>query len=408
MSADTLPIENFVTHLECSQSGKHYRRNTQLNLSDIGKPLLVRYDLKAIKAAVSPAILNQRPQDLWRYQELLPLTQTPISLGESVTPLLSCQYLTRALDLGEVLIKDEGRLPTGSFKARGIAMAVNLAKSLGVQRMAIPTNGNAGAALAAYCAAAHIEAICFCPDDTPQVNLQEMAYFGAKTFRVKGLINDCGKLVKQGADQGLWFDTATLKEPYRIEGKKTMGLELAEQLNWILPDAIFYPTGGGTGLIGMWKAFAELEALGWIDSRRPKMIAVQAVTCAPIVKAFHTGADHAELWPDAQTVASGIRVPVAIGDFLILKALRESRGTAIAVTDEEILESQKILAKQTGILLCPEGAATAAALIKARQNGTITAGAKVVLFNCASGLKYPMPGLVQTFEPDQDIVTVLD
>ena len=408
MSADTLPIENFVTHLECSQSGKHYRRNTQLNLSDIGKPLLVRYDLKAIKAAVSPAILNQRPQDLWRYQELLPLTQTPISLGESVTPLLSCQYLTHALDLGEVLIKDEGRLPTGSFKARGIAMAVNLAKSLGVQRMAIPTNGNAGAALAAYCAAAHIEAICFCPDDTPQVNLQEMAYFGAKTFRVKGLINDCGKLVKQGADQGLWFDTATLKEPYRIEGKKTMGLELAEQLNWILPDAIFYPTGGGTGLIGMWKAFAELEALGWIDSRRPKMIAVQAVTCAPIVKAFHTGADHAELWPAAQTVASGIRVPVAIGDFLILKALRESRGTAIAVTDEEILESQKILAKQTGILLCPEGAATAAALIKARQNGTITAGAKVVLFNCASGLKYPMPGLVQTFEPGQDIVTVLD
>ena len=408
MSADTLPIENFVTHLECSQSGKHYRRNTQLNLSDIGKPLLVRYDLKAIKAAVSPAILNQRPQDLWRYQELLPLTQTPISLGESVTPLLSCQYLTHALDLGEVLIKDEGRLPTGSFKARGIAMAVNLAKSLGVQRMAIPTNGNAGAALAAYCAAAHIEAICFCPDDTPQVNLQEMAYFGAKTFRVKGLINDCGKLVKQGADQGLWFDTATLKEPYRIEGKKTMGLELAEQLNWILPDAIFYPTGGGTGLIGLWKAFAELEALGWIDSRRPKMIAVQAVTCAPIVKAFHTRADHAELWPDAQTVASGIRVPVAIGDFLILKALRESRGTAIAVTDEEILESQKILAKQTGILLCPEGAATAAALIKARQNGTITAGAKVVLFNCASGLKYPMPGLVQTFEPGQDIATVLD
>jgi len=239
LSTHTLPIENFVTHLECSQTGKHYRRNTQLNLSDVGKPLLVRYDLKAIKAAVSPATLNQRPQDLWRYQELLPLTQAPISLGESVTPLLSCQYLARALDLGEVLIKDEGRLPTGSFKARGIAMAVNLAKSLGVQRMAIPTNGNAGAALAAYCAAAQIEAICFCPDDTPQVNLQEMAYYGAKTFRVKGLINDCGKLVKQGADQGLWFDTATLKEPYRIEGKKTMGLELAEQLNWILPDAIF-------------------------------------------------------------------------------------------------------------------------------------------------------------------------
>ena len=408
MSTHILPIENFVTHLECSQTGKHYRRNTQLNLSDVGKPLLVRYDLKAIKAAVSPATLNQRPQDLWRYQELLPLTQAPISLGESITPLLSCQYLARALDLGEVLIKDEGRLPTGSFKARGIAMAVNLAKSLGVQRMAIPTNGNAGAALAAYCAAAQIEAICFCPDDTPQVNLQEMAYYGAKTFRVKGLINDCGKLVKQGADQGLWFDTATLKEPYRIEGKKTMGLELAEQLNWILPDAIFYPTGGGTGLIGMWKAFAELEALGWIDCRRPKMIAVQADTCAPIVKAFHTGADHAELWPEEQTIASGIRVPIAIGDFLILKALRESRGSAIAVTDEEILESQKNLAKQTGILLCPEGAATAAALIKARQNGTITIDAKVVLFNCASGLKYPMPGLVQTFEPGQDIATVLD
>lgn len=408
MFTNTPPIENFVTHLECSQTGKHYQRNTQLNLSDVGKPLLVRYDLPAIKAALSPAMLRQRPDDLWRYQELLPLTQAPISLGESITPLLACQYLAHALDLGEVLIKDEGRLPTGSFKARGIAMAVNLAKSLGIQRMAIPTNGNAGAALAAYCAAARIEAICFCPDDTPQVNLQEMAYYGAKTFRVKGLIHDCGKLVKQGADQGLWFDTATLKEPYRIEGKKTMGLELAEQLNWTLPDAILYPTGGGTGLIGMWKAFAELEALGFIDSRRPKMIAVQADTCAPIVKAFHAGADHAELWPEAQTVASGIRVPVAIGDFLILKALRESRGTAIAVTDQEILDSQQTLARQTGILLCPEGAATAAALIKARQDGTITADAKVVLFNCASGLKYPMPGLVQTFEPGQDIASVLD
>ncbi len=408
MSTDTPNIANFVTHLECSQTGAHYRSNTLHNLSDVGKPLLVRYDLPAIRAALSPAILRQRPQDLWRYRELLPITQTPISLGESMTPLLDCPHLARELALCQVLIKDEGRLPTGSFKARGIALAVNMAKRLGVRRMAIPTNGNAGAALAAYCAAARIEAICFCPDDTPQVNLQEMAYYGAKTFRVNGLINDCGKLVKQGADLGLWFDTATLKEPYRIEGKKTMGLELAEQLNWILPDAIFYPTGGGTGLIGMWKAFAELEALGWIDSRRPKMIAVQADTCAPIVKAFHNGADHAELWPAAQTIASGIRVPIAIGDFLILKALRESQGTAIAVTDQELLQSQQNVAKQTGILLCPEGAATAAALIKARQDNTISAEAKVVLFNCASGLKYPMPGQVQTFEQGQNIATALD
>ena len=407
MPTNSPEIKSFVTHLECSQTGAQYPSNTLHNLSTVGKPLLVRYDLPLIAKTLTRTALRPRPQDLWRYRELLPLTEPPISIGESITPLLDCQKLAADLDLSEVLIKDEGRLPTGSFKARGIALAVNMAKSLGVQRMAIPTNGNAGAALAAYCAAARIEAICFCPDDTPQVNLQEMAYYGAKTFRVKGLINDCGALVKQGADLGLWFDTSTLKEPYRIEGKKTMGLELAEQLNWILPDAIFYPTGGGTGLIGMWKAFAELEALGWIDARRPKMIAVQAETCAPIVKAFQEGADHAELWPDAQTIASGIRVPIAIGDFLILNAIRESQGSAIAVSDREILDSQQTLAKQSGILLCPEGAATAAALIKARRDNTISADAKVVLFNCASGLKYPMPGQVSQFELGQDIKTAL-
>jgi threonine synthase len=271
------PAPNFVTHLECSLTGAHYPANALHNLSTRQKPLLVRYDLEKIQSLVSRDALKQRPPDLWRYRELLPITETPVSLGESATPILADDGAARALDLEHVWIKDESRLPTGSFKARGLAMAVNLAKSLGVKRMAIPTNGNAGAALAAYCAAAKLEAICFCPEDTPAVNLQEMAFYGAKTFRVKGLINDCGTLVKQGAEAGLWFDTSTLKEPYRIEGKKTMGLELAEQLDWTLPDAIFYPTGGGTGLIGMWKAFDELQALGWIDDRRPKMFAINLI-----------------------------------------------------------------------------------------------------------------------------------
>jgi threonine synthase len=294
-------------------------------------------------------------------------------------------------------------LPTGSFKARGLAVAVSMAKELGVKRAAMPSNGNAGAALAAYGSRAGLETFVFCPDDTPEVNLREIALQGARLFRVNGLINDCGKIVGLGREPAGWFDVSTLKEPYRIEGKKTMGLELAEQLGWQLPDVIFYPTGGGTGLIGMWKAFAELGELGWIDGHRPRMVAVQASGCAPIVKAFEEGSEHAELWPQAQTVASGIRVPAAIGDFLILRAVRESGGFAIAVDDADIEAAQGAAAREDGLLLCPEGAATVAALEKALAEGLVNVSDRVVLYNCGSGLKYPMPAAGEQLDLTQQI-----
>ena len=394
---------NQVTHLECSATGQHYPADRIQTISEAGKPLLVRYDLPSIKKVLTREQLQNREPTLWRYQELLPLRAPPISLGETFTPLIESKALSQTLNLDQVLIKDEGRLPTGSFKARGLALAVNLAKSFGVGTMAIPTNGNAGSALAAYCSAVGIASLCFCPSDTPEVNLQEMAFYGAKTFKVNGLINDCGKIVKAGAEQGLWFDTATLREPYRIEGKKTMGFELADQMRWQLPDVILYPTGGGTGLIGMWKAFDELEALGLIGKSRPKMVAVQAEHCAPIVQAFEQGLDHAEPWANAQTAAAGIRVPVALGDFLILKAVRDSAGFATAVSDAAILKAQASIAKTEGILLCPEGAATAAALIQERKSGRIKSGSRVLLFNCATGLKYPMPAPIHRFDNHQNL-----
>jgi threonine synthase len=302
-----------------------------------------------------------------------------------------------------LLIKDEGRLPTGSFKARGLALAVSMAKELGIRRMAMPTNGNAGAALAAYCSRCGIESFVFCPDDTPEVNVREIALQGGRTFLVNGLINDCGRIVGEGVETMGWFDTSTLKEPYRIEGKKTMGLELAEQLGWRLPDVILYPTGGGTGLIGMWKAFAELEAVGFIGPERPRMVAVQAAGCAPIVRAFEAGADHAEPWQDAHTIAAGIRVPAAIGDFLILRALRDSGGFAIAVDDAAIEAALEEAAREEGVLLCPEGAATLAAYAQALASGRIDGGETAVLFNCATGLKYPMPAAGRSIDLNQPI-----
>ena len=298
------------------------------NLSPEGWPLIVRYDLAGLARSVTRDDLTTRAPDMWRYREFLPIRRAAniISLGETMTPLVAAPSCARALQVGgDILFKDEGRLPTGSFKARGLAVAVSMAKELGVRTMAMPSNGNAGAALAAYCSRAGMESYVFCPEDTPEVMLGEIALLGARVFRVNGLINDCGAVVAAGAAERGWFDTSTLKEPYRIEGKKTMGLELAEQLGWQLPDVIFYPTGGGTGLIGMWKAFAELEEIGWIDGHRPRMVAVQASGCAPIVRAFEAGAEHAEPWSNAATVAAGIRVPAAIGDFLILRALREER-----------------------------------------------------------------------------------
>ena len=400
-------LPTFVTHLECSETGKHYPADRLYGLSDVGKPLLVRYDLPALGKALSKEQLRARPPEFWRYREFLPVRRAEniVRLGEVMTPLLPARKLQEQLHCGDILIKDEGRLPTGSFKARGLALAVSMAKELGVKRMAMPTNGNAGAALAAYCAAADIETFVVCPQDTPQVNVEEIAYYGAHTFLANGYINDCGKVIGGGKEAMQWFDTSTLKEPYRIEGKKTMGLELAEQLDWQLPDVIFYPTGGGTGLIGMWKAFAELQAIGWLDSgiKLPRMVAVQASGCAPIVRAFESGERHAELWQDAHTAAAGIRVPAAIGDFLILDAVRESGGFAIAVSDEAIADAQQWCAREQGILLCPEGAATLAALRQSLRDGRISKQERSVLFNCATGLKYPMPATPTTLNLNQPI-----
>ncbi|MFT4862565.1 MAG: threonine synthase [Pseudohongiellaceae bacterium] len=395
----------FVTHLECSYTGKIYPADQLHGLSEAGKPLLVRYDLEALGKAVNKADLNSRLPEFWRYREFLPIrrSENVVRLGELMTPILPAKKLQKSLGCGEVLIKDEGRLPTGSFKARGLALAVAMAKELGVKRMAMPTNGNAGAALAAYCSRADIESFVFCPEDTPKVNIEEIAFQGAKTFLANGYINDCGRIVGEGKEIMKWFDTSTLKEPYRIEGKKTMGLELAEQLGWQVPDVILYPTGGGTGLIGMWKAFAELEAIGWIDSKRPRMVAVQAEGCAPIVKAFDEGTRHAEPWKNAHTIASGIRVPVAVGDFLILDAVRESNGFAVAVSDEAINQAHQECAKTEGILLCPEGAATLAALKQELVTGRIKKTEQVLLFNCATGLKYPMPSVHQRIDLNQPI-----
>lgn len=395
----------FVTHLECSYTGKHYPADELHGLSEAGKPLLVRYDLEALSGAIKKEDLLNRAPEFWRYREFLPVrkAENVVRLGELMTPILPATKLQQELNSGEILIKDEGRLPTGSFKARGLALAVAMAKELGVKCMAMPTNGNAGAALAAYCSRAGIETYVFCPEDTPRVNIEEIAFQGAKTFLANGYINDCGKIVGEGKEAMGWFDTSTLKEPYRIEGKKTMGLELAEQMGWTVPDVILYPTGGGTGLIGMWKAFDELEAIGWIGAKRPRMVAVQAEGCAPIVKAFEEGQRHAEPWQDAATIAAGIRVPAAVGDFLILDAVRESNGFAVAISDEAINEAHQECAKEEGILLCPEGAATLAALKQELASGRIKSDEQVMLFNCATGLKYPMQSQHHTIDLTQMI-----
>lgn len=390
----------FVTHLECGMTGERYDADTRQGLSRVGRPLLVRYDLDGVRAAVTPADLAQRPTDLWRYRELLPVRRTEniVSLGEIATPIVPLRKIGAAVGATKLRVKDEGRLPTGSFKARGLVMAISMAKELGVTTIAMPTNGNAGAAAAAYAAQAGIEAVIFCPDDTPEINVREIAAQGARVYRVNGLIDDCGKLVAAGKEANGWFDLSTLKEPYRIEGKKTMGLELAEQLGWELPDVIFYPTGGGTGLIGMWKAFAELEALGWIGSKRPRMVAVQAEGCAPMVRAWEAGERHATRWEDAHTVAAGIRVPQAVGDFLILDAIRESNGFAMAVSDAAIVEAVEDAARLDGLLLCPEGGATLAAWRAAVADGRVSPDETAVLFNCATGLKYPMEDRSRTLD----------
>ena len=386
---------NFVTHMECSLTGETYKAATVQGLSSAGRPLLVRYNLEELSKSITKDELALRKGGFWRFREFLPVKETKnvISLGEVTTPIMSLPETSKRLGVPteNLLVKDEGRLPTGSFKARGLALAVSMAKELGLNHLAMPTNGNAGAAMAAYASFAGLRTTIFCPDDTPEINISEIELQGASVYRVNGLINDCGKIVGEGKEITGWFDVSTLKEPYRIEGKKTMGLELAEQFKWELPDVIFYPTGGGTGLIGMWKAFEELEAIGWIGKKRPKMIAVQADGCAPIVKAFQEGKEHAPVWENATTAAAGIRVPVAVGDFLILRAVRESGGFAVSVSEEDIFEIRDDAAKRDGVLLCPEGAATLAAYELALKDGLVKKNETAILYNCATGLKYPMP-----------------
>ena len=378
----------YVTHLECSLTGERYEAGQVHNLSRAGKPLLVRYDLQAAAKTLTRDSIAAREPGMWKWRELLPLPDgvAPVSLGEPETPIVPLARTGGP----NLLVKDEGRLPTGSFKARGLAMAVTMARHFGIERIAMPTNGNAGAALAAYGARAGIETVVICPAETPEINVTETAAYGERVYVADGQIDECGALVGKGAAEGLWFDCSTLKEPYRIEGKKVMGLELAEQLGWELPDAIFYPTGGGTGLIGMWKAFDELEAVGLIRPKRPRMYAVQAEGCAPMVRAFEKGEEFAERWENAATVATGIRVPKAVGDFLILRAVRESGGAALAVSERAILQAVDDAARDDGFLLCPEGGAVLAAWRLAKERGLVGADERVLLFNCANGNKYPL------------------
>jgi threonine synthase len=379
-----------ATHLECSLTGERYEAGRVHNLSKAGKPLLVRYDIAAARRTLTRQSVAERVQGMWKWRELLPHDGEPVSLGEPETPIIALTNTAARDGASTLLVKDEGRLPTGSFKARGLAMAVTMARQFGIERIAMPTNGNAGAALAAYGARAGIETVVICPSETPDINVTETAAYGARVYVADGQIDECGALVGKGAAEGLWFDCSTLKEPYRLEGKKVMGFELAEQLGWEVPDAIFYPTGGGTGLIGMWKAFDELEKAGLIRSKRPRMYAIQAEGCAPMVRAFERGDEFAERWEHAATVATGIRVPKAVGDFLILRAVRESGGAAIAVPEGAILQAVDDAARDDGFLFCPEGGAVLAGWRQALQRGLVRHDERVLLFNCANGNKYPL------------------
>jgi len=380
-----------ITHLECSACGLRHEAQRLLNLcQECGKPLLVRYDLEQAGRSLKKESLSGRRSDLWRYREVLPVEDESniVSLGEGWTPLLTAERLGMTLGFEALFIKDESQNPTQSFKARGMTVAVSMAKELGVKKLAVPSAGNAAGALAAYAARAGLECFIFMPRDTPRANVVECEQTGAHVTLLDGLITDCGAEVARRKDAEGWFDVSTLKEPYRVEGKKTLGYELAEQCNWSLPDVIIYPTGGGTGLIGMWKAFAEMEQLGWIGSQRPRMVSVQAAGCAPIVKAFAEGKRFADEYPDAATVASGLRVPRAIGDFLILDAIRSSGGTAIAVTDEELLAAVAEIGALEGVFCAPEGAACLPALRKLIADNAVKPYERVVLFNTGAGVKY--------------------
>ena len=378
-----------ASHLECTYTGETFESEQLIGLSPAGKPLFARYDLESLEGFGMEDMAGRRA-DLWRYAEVLPVRDPShrVALGEGWSPLIDAPRTAERLEVERVWVKDEGQNPTGSFKARGLCLAVSRALELGAEELALPSAGNAGSAAAAYGAAAGLPVHVVVPTDTPAPILEEIRALGADLQLLDGLISDCGRVVKKGVEEKGWWDLSTLKEPYRVEGKKTMGYELAEQLGGRLPDAIVYPTGGGTGLIGMWKAFDEMERLGWIGSERPKMFTVQAAGCAPMVRAWERGEEHAETWQGAETYASGLRVPGAVGDFLILRALRESGGGAVAVPDHEMAEWVARLGADTGIFAAPEGGATAAAVPMLKEKGLISDDDEVVLFNTGSGLKY--------------------
>ena len=381
----------YVSHLSCPKCSKTYESEKLIQLCECGAPLLVEYDLSKVEANFKKEMLKDREPTLWRYRELLPVKEEGniICLGEGMTPLLPLKKLGPQLDMSNLYLKDEGIIPTGTFKARGAALGVSRAKELGVKVLAMPTNGNAGAAWAVYCASAGIEAVIVMPEDAPPIPRGECAIAGASLYLVKGLISDAGKIVAQAvADHG-WFDASTLKEPYRIEGKKTMGLELAEQFNWNMPDVILYPTGGGVGIIGIYKALQELKQMGWVEGKLPRLVSVQATGCAPIVKAFEEKRSDSDFWEGAKTCAFGITVPKALGDFLVLDAIYKTDGCALAVSDEELLEASAMLARTEGTFICPEGAANLSAAMKLRESGWIKSDERVVLLNTGSGLKYP-------------------
>ena len=397
----------FVTHLEAAIDGTRLETGKVMTVHE-GRPIWVRYDLPAIARSVRPEDIRLRDKSLWRYRELLPLPAgaAPVTLGEGMTPLLPCPALGSELGLTKLLVKDESQLPTGSFKSRGMAVAVSMAKCFGLKRLAAPTAGNAGGALAAYGARAGMDVFVFMPRDTPVINQMEAYLCGARVFLVNGLINDCGRIVREGVDRMGWFDMSTLKEPYRLEGKKTMGLELAEQLGWRLPDVILYPTGGGTGLIGMWKAFQELAELGWLRSAKmPKLVSCQSDGCAPIVRAFDSGSRFAELFPNAHTIASGLRVPAAVGDFMMLDAIRASGGWAVAGREGRIDAWMKGVAGREGIAICPETAVCFDVLEQLLADGRVRPEDEIVVFNTGAAQKYPeaVPLRLPTIDKDQPI-----
>src|SRR5438477_6535560 len=379
-----------ITHLECSRTGEKFEAGKIHNLSTAGWLLLVRYDLQKLTRRWDRDSIADGPPTMWRYAPVLPVRYRDniVSLHEGFTPLHRLQRLGERLECDDLWLKDEGVNPTATFKARGLSCAISMCRELGIRKVAIPTAGNAGGALAAYAAAAGIEAYVFMPRDVPAANFIESKTFGANVTLVDGLISDCAKRVAEGKATEGWFDLSTLKEPYRIEGKKTMGLEAAEQFGWNLPDAIFYPTGGGVGMIGMWKAFRELEQLGWIGPKRPKMIAVQAEGCQPIVRAFEQNAEFSEFWEGASTLASGLRVPKPLGDFLVLRIVRESGGTAVAVSDLKMMDASEELASREGLFVAPEGGACIAALRKLRRSGFLKENDRILIYNTGSGYKY--------------------